>query len=125
MSVLTRKSWADIRRRRSRSVFTVGAVAAAVVGLSMFAMPPLMDQAMAERIAEDRLHDVRFFTDNIVLDVDRAGTYAVFGTSLNLTDTDGLEFVADFCMDEPSLQVQQVQLWPQYPEAFAEFRRQE
>jgi len=70
MSVLARKSWQDIRRHRSRSVFTVATIAAAVVGLSMFAMPSLMDQAMADRIEEDRLHDIRFFTDDVDLGPD-------------------------------------------------------
>lgn len=70
MSVLGQKSWKDIRRRRSRSIFTVATVAAAVVGLSMFAMPSLMDQAMADQVEQDRLHDIRFFTDDIVLDAD-------------------------------------------------------
>ena len=38
MSVRGQKSWKDIRRRRSRSIFTIATVAAAVVGRSMFAM---------------------------------------------------------------------------------------
>ena len=46
MSALGRKSWQDIRRRRARSAFTVATIAAAVVGLSMFALPTLMDRAM-------------------------------------------------------------------------------
>ena len=68
MSVLVRKSWQDIRRRRARSVFTAATIALAVVGLSMFAMPPLMDRAMADRIVEDQLHDIRFFTSDVRLD---------------------------------------------------------
>ena len=68
MSVLRRKSWQDLRRRRARSFFTVATIAAAVVGVSLFAMPSLMDAAMNDRIFEDQLHDVRFFTGDIVLD---------------------------------------------------------
>ena len=68
MSVLVRKSWQDIRRRRARSLFTAATIALAVVGLSMFAMPPLMDRAMADRIIEDQLHDIRFFTSDVRLD---------------------------------------------------------
>ncbi|TFH20314.1 MAG: FtsX-like permease family protein [Acidimicrobiales bacterium] len=68
MSVLVRKSWQDIRRRRARSLFTAATIALAVVGLSMFAMPPLMDRAMADRIVEDQLHDIRFFTSDVRLD---------------------------------------------------------
>lgn len=43
-------------------------IAAAVVGMSLFAMPSLMDAAMADRILEDQLHDIRFFTSDLVLD---------------------------------------------------------
>ncbi len=68
MSVLRRKSWHDIRRRRSRSFFTVATIAAAVVGLSMFAMPSLMNSAMATRVEDDQLHDIRFFISDIKLD---------------------------------------------------------
>lgn len=69
MRVLTRKSWQDMRRRRARSLFTIATIAAAVTGLSLFAMPSLMDAAMEDRIDEDQLHDIRFRTDDVVLDV--------------------------------------------------------
>ncbi|MDH4144637.1 MAG: FtsX-like permease family protein [Acidimicrobiia bacterium] len=68
MSVLRRKSWQDIRRRRARAAFTVVTIAFAVVGVSLFAMPSLMDRAMADRIARDHLHDIQFFTDDVALD---------------------------------------------------------
>lgn len=68
MTVLRRKSWHDLRRRPARSAFTVATIAAAVAGLSLFAMPTLMDRAMADRIAEDRLHDVQLYTGDVVLD---------------------------------------------------------
>jgi putative ABC transport system permease protein len=68
MRVLTRKSWQDIGRRRARSLFTIATIAAAVVGLSTFAMPSLMNRAMDDRIEQDQLHDIRFFTSDIVLD---------------------------------------------------------
>ena len=65
MSVLSRKSWQDIRRRRARSLFTIATIAMAVAGVSLFAMPPLMDRAMAERIDQDRLHDIQFLTSDV------------------------------------------------------------
>lgn len=67
MSILYRKSWQDIRHRWARSLFTVATIAASVVGISMFALPPLMDRAMEARIASDRLHDIQVFTDAIEL----------------------------------------------------------
>jgi len=88
MSVLRRKSWHDIARRRARSVFTVITVAVAVAGLSLFAMPPLMDRAMGDRIAEDQLHDIRLFTDDVVLDgADRAAIEEIPGVSALETRT--------------------------------------
>ena len=64
MSVLRTKSWHDIGRRRARSIFTIVTIAFAVAGLGMFAMPSLMDRAMADRIDEVQLHDIRFFTSD-------------------------------------------------------------
>lgn len=67
MSTLTRKSWQDIRRRWARSLFTTATVAAAVAGLGLFALPFLMDRAMTGQIERDQLHDIRIFTDDVVL----------------------------------------------------------
>ncbi len=68
MSVLYRKSWQDIARRRARSFFTIATIAAAVASLAMFALPTLMDRAMNSRIDHDRLHDLRVRTEDIQLD---------------------------------------------------------
>ncbi len=82
MSALSRKSWGDVRRRAARSLFTVVTIAFAVAGIWILAMPPLMDQAMARRIAEDRLHDVRIHTSDVVLgDADLAALRAVPGVA--------------------------------------------
>ena len=82
MNVLRRKSWHDIVRRRARSVFTVITIAIAVAGLSLFAMPPLMDRAMADQIAKDKLHDIRFLTADIVLDSsDRSSIEQIAGVN--------------------------------------------
>jgi putative ABC transport system permease protein len=67
MTSLTHKSWADLRRRPARAVFTVVTIAFAVAGLWISAMPPLMDRAMQRRITEDRLHDARIPTSDVVL----------------------------------------------------------
>lgn len=67
MTALGRKSWKDLRRRPARTTFTVASIAFAVAGLWIFAMPVLMDDAMDNRIAEDRLHDVRLPTRDVVL----------------------------------------------------------
>ncbi len=67
MSILYRKSWQDIRRRAGRSTFTILTIAAAVAGLSFFALPILIDRAMDQRVDHDRLHDVRIFVRDVVL----------------------------------------------------------
>ena len=67
MSVLYRKSLQDIRRRAGRSTFTVLTIAAAVAGLSFFALPILIDRGMDQRVENDRLHDARIFVHDVVL----------------------------------------------------------
>ncbi|MDH3300807.1 MAG: FtsX-like permease family protein [Acidimicrobiia bacterium] len=74
MSVLRRKSWQDIRRRRARSLFTVATIAFSIVGVSLFAMPTLMDRAMSDKIIRDRLHDIQFFTDDVSLSEEQLDT---------------------------------------------------
>jgi putative ABC transport system permease protein len=88
MSALTRKSWRDVRRRPARAAFTVITIAFAVAGLWIFAMPVLMDDAMNHRIAQDRLHDVRLPTDDVVLtDAQLASLRAVPGVKAMSTRT--------------------------------------
>jgi putative ABC transport system permease protein len=57
-----------LRRRPARTIFTVATITLAVAGLWIVAMPVLMDRAMNDRIAEDRLHDVRLSTTDVDLD---------------------------------------------------------
>jgi putative ABC transport system permease protein len=67
MDVLNRKSWKDVRRRWARSLFTIATIAAAVAGLSLFAVMPLLDQAAERRIVDDRLHDIQLQTEATTL----------------------------------------------------------
>jgi putative ABC transport system permease protein len=57
MSALRRTSWAAITRRRTRSVLTILAIANAVAGLGIFAMPSLLGDAMLARANRDRIFD--------------------------------------------------------------------
>ena len=51
MSVVTRKSWQDLRRRKARSLFTLATIGFAVAGLvTLVAMPQLMDRAVEKHI---------------------------------------------------------------------------
>lgn len=67
MSVLARKSWRDVRRRWARSLLTIATIAFAVSGLSLFALMHLLDQAMDQRLIDDRLHDIQIYSDDIEL----------------------------------------------------------
>ncbi len=71
MSVLNRKSWKDVRRRWARSLFTSLTIGAAVASLSLFALGPLIDNAMDARVRNDRLNDARFsLGDTPITDAD-------------------------------------------------------
>lgn len=64
---LTRRSWRELSRRKARAFFTVATIAAAVIGLWMFAVPPLIDGAMDERVQRDLLWDLRLSPNGIAL----------------------------------------------------------
>ena len=67
MATLHRRAWRELTRRRARSFFTVVTIAAAVVGLWLFAVPALVDDAMTERADRDLLWDLRLAPDMIEL----------------------------------------------------------
>ena len=67
MATLQRRAWRELTRRKARSFFTVITIAAAVVGLWLFAVPVLVDDAMTERVERDRLWDLRFSPNGIEL----------------------------------------------------------
>ena len=58
ITALTRKSLTDLTRRRARAFFTVLTLALAVASVGLFAITPLMDQAMKHEVAANRLPDV-------------------------------------------------------------------
>ena len=58
ITALTRKSFTDLTRRRARALFTVLTLALAVASVGLFAINPLMDQAMKHEVVANRLPDV-------------------------------------------------------------------
>jgi putative ABC transport system permease protein len=58
MSALLKKSFSDLKRRKARTVFTILTIALAVSALGLFAVMPLMSQAMESEIEESNLYDV-------------------------------------------------------------------
>jgi putative ABC transport system permease protein len=82
MSVLIRKSWKDVRRRWARSLFTIATIAVAVAGLSLFALMPLLNQAMEQRLVDDRLHDIQVYADDFSLsEAERQQLVAISGVT--------------------------------------------
>jgi putative ABC transport system permease protein len=57
ITAVTRKSLTDLTRRRARAFFTVLTLALAVASVGLFAINPLMDQAMKHEVAANRLPD--------------------------------------------------------------------
>ena len=68
VSSLLRKSITDLSRRRSRTFFAVATLALAVASIGLFATPTLMNRAMSEQVAADRLPDLTIYTRPLVLD---------------------------------------------------------
>ncbi len=62
-----KKSFADLNRRRSRTIFTVVTIALAVSGLGLFAVLPLLEEAIDDRIEESNLYDLKLEMDNVNL----------------------------------------------------------
>jgi putative ABC transport system permease protein len=58
VSASLRKSISDLSRRRARTVFTVATLAFAVMSISFFAIPTLIDRAMQDEVRAGGLADV-------------------------------------------------------------------
>jgi putative ABC transport system permease protein len=58
MSAIVRKSVTDLTRRKARTFFTVLTLALAVASVGIFAVPPVMQQAMDREVAASRSPDV-------------------------------------------------------------------
>ena len=66
-STLSKKSWADLRRRPARAVLTALTISLAVASFGILAMPSLMDQAMSSEVANARLYDLSVPVDDVTL----------------------------------------------------------
>jgi putative ABC transport system permease protein len=69
-SALTRYSWRQLSRHRARTGFTIATLAAAVLGVWLFAAPRNFDAAMNEQVEADVLHDAILRPDGVMLDGD-------------------------------------------------------
>jgi putative ABC transport system permease protein len=68
VSTLARKTWADLSRRRARTVLTIATLGLAIASLATLAVPSLMDRAMRREVAAARLHDVAVTIHDTALD---------------------------------------------------------
>ncbi|MGE5689015.1 MAG: FtsX-like permease family protein [Pseudomonadota bacterium] len=67
-SALVRKSVTDLTRRRARTLFAAATLALAVASIGIFALPTLMDRAMAHEVAAGKLPDLSVWMNPVVLD---------------------------------------------------------
>lgn len=58
-SAIARKSFGDLNKRKSRTIFTILTIALGVGALGMFAVVPLFDEAMADDIESSNMWNVR------------------------------------------------------------------
>ena len=56
---IVKKSYRDLSKKKTRTIFTVLTIALGVAGISMFAVIPLMDRAVEEQISETKLFNVQ------------------------------------------------------------------
>ena len=66
-STLLKKSLTDLTRRKARAVFAVLTLAIAVASVGIFAVSPLMDQAMQGEVRASRLADLTLQTKPLVV----------------------------------------------------------
>ena len=66
-SALLRKSWCDLKRRKSRTIFTILTLAVGVTALSLFAVIPLINQGISDDIDACNMYDVRANINNLEL----------------------------------------------------------
>lgn len=100
-SALTRYSWRQLSRHRSRSAFTVATLAAAVLGVWLFAAPRDFDAAMNDQVRADLIHDAILWPDGVPVDeadlaqlrsdanVENLGVRATFVTEMRIGDRTG------------------------------------
>jgi putative ABC transport system permease protein len=67
-SAVTRYSWRQLSRHRARAALTIATLAAAVLGVWLFAAPRNFEATMDERVESDLLHDVILRPDGVQLD---------------------------------------------------------
>lgn len=67
LSALNKKSFLDLKRRRSRTIFTIITIALSVSAIGLFAVMPMMSDTMARQIEDSNLYDVKLSMSDLNL----------------------------------------------------------
>jgi putative ABC transport system permease protein len=67
VSALLNKSFGDLKRRKARTFFTILTIALAVSALGMFAVMPLIDEAMEKEVKDSNLHNLQLSMSDLNL----------------------------------------------------------
>lgn len=62
MNTLTRKSWGDLIRHRTRTLLAAGTLSIAIASLGFLAVPGLLNAAMSRQVQQGRLNEVAIST---------------------------------------------------------------
>ncbi len=64
---LIKKSFRDLSRRKTRSIFTILTITLGVMGIALFAVTPLADREVLSTIQEERMHNIEIEVSDVVL----------------------------------------------------------
>ncbi|MGA1848007.1 MAG: FtsX-like permease family protein [Thermoplasmatota archaeon] len=67
MPTIVKKSYRDLNRRKTRTIFTLLTIALGVAGIGMFAIVPLMDRAMEDEIEKANIYNVQLSVSDVDL----------------------------------------------------------
>jgi len=84
LPTIVKKSFRDLTKRRARTIFTILTIALGVAGISMFAIVPLMDQAMEDEIAQANIYNIQLNVEDVDL------------TETNLQEIEAIDNVESF-----------------------------
>ncbi|MFW3146779.1 MAG: ABC transporter permease [Thermoplasmatota archaeon] len=59
LSAITRKSFRDLSKRKARTFFTILTIALGVMGIGLFSITPIADNAADEAVKEENLHNIQ------------------------------------------------------------------
>ena len=70
VSTLMKKSFRDLSKKKGRSIFTIITIALGVASMGLFAVMPLVDQAVLDDIDDARMFNVLLEVEDVNLDTE-------------------------------------------------------